>query len=180
MIRMSIIPAMTDLPPPPLGRDQELAWRAFLKAHALLSKQLDRDLRDCCELTLVTYDALVQLSEAPRHQLRISELADALVYSRSGLTRIVDKMENAGHITRMRDESDRRSWIITLTPAGLTSLEEAWRTHVRGVERYFASHLTSNQARIVAKSLRSVISTMAPDLAGFADAPPPDSLRTEP
>ncbi|GMQ97843.1 MAG: MarR family transcriptional regulator [Acidimicrobiia bacterium] len=160
----------------PLKRDQETAWRAFLKAHALLTRQLDRDLRDCCEMTLVIYDALVQLSEAPQQQLRISELADALVYSRSGLTRIVDKMENAGHITRLRDESDRRSWIVTLTPAGLSSLEIAWRTHVQGVERHFASHLTDTQARSVTKSFRAVISAMAPDQTGLVVEPTPDSL----
>ena len=82
-------------------------------------------------MTLVTYDALVQLSEAPQRRLRISELADAMVYSRSGLTRIVDNMEQAGHIERARDQSDRRSWIITLTPDGLAALETAWRTRCR-------------------------------------------------
>jgi len=152
-----------------------MAWRAFLKAHAMLTRQLDRDLRECCGMTLVIYDALVQLSEAPQRQLRISELADALVYSRSGLTRIVDKMEDAGHITRSRDESDRRSWIITLTSAGLSSLENAWRTHVQGVERHFASHLTRAQARTVTTSFRSVVSAMESDDVDGATARTLDS-----
>lgn len=153
--------------PARLGSHQEAAWRAFLKAHALLTRQLDRDLRDCCQMTLVIYDALVQLSEAPQRQLRISELADALVHSRSGLTRIVDNMENAGHIERARDQSDRRSWIITLTPHGLASLETAWRTHVQGVAHHFASHLTDTKARTVTKAFRAVVTSLAPDQLGL-------------
>ena len=149
--------------PARLGAHQQAAWRAFLKAHALLTRRLDRDLRDRCEMTLVTYDALVQLSEAPQRQLRISELADAMVYSRSGLTRIVDNMEQAGHIQRTRDQSDRRSWIITLTPDGLAALETAWRTHVQGVAGHFASHLTNTQARTVTTAFRAVIADLTPD-----------------
>jgi len=152
-----------------LGADQEAAWRAFLKAHALLARQLDRDLRECCQMTLVIYDALVQLSEAPQRRLRISELADALVYSRSGLTRIVDNMEQAGHIERARDQSDRRSWIITLTPDGLAALETAWRTHGPGIARHFASHLTDTQARTVTKAFRAVVADLAPDQLGLTD-----------
>ena len=150
-----------------LEPDHEAAWRAFLKAHALLTRRLDRDLRDCCQMTLVTYDALVQLNEAPQRQLRMSELADALVHSRSGVTRIVDNMEKAGHIQRARDQSDRRAWIITLTPEGLASLKTAWRTHVQGIVRHFASHLTDTQARTVTKTLRAVVAGLAPDQLGL-------------
>ena len=167
MIRVRIIPVMGKETPVRLGANQESAWRAFLKAHALLTRRLDRELRDRCQMTLVIYDALVQLSEAPQRRLRISELADAMVYSRSGLTRIVDNMEQAGHIQRTRDQSDRRSWIITLTPDGLDSLESAWRTHVQGVTRHFASHLSDTQARTVTKAFRAVIANLAPDQAGL-------------
>lgn len=170
MIRMRSIPVIEKEHHAGLGADQEAAWRAFLKAHALLARRLDRDLRDCCQMTLVIYDALVQLSEAPQRQLRISELADALVYSRSGLTRIVDNMEQAGHIERARDQSDRRSWIITLTPDGLASLETAWQTHGPGIARHFASHLTDSQARTVTKAFRAVVADLAADQPGVATA----------
>lgn len=167
MVRMRSIPVMEKKVSARLEADQEAAWRAFLKAHALLTRQLDRDLRDCCQMTLVTYDALVQLNEAPQRQLRISELADALVHSRSGLTRIVDNLEKAGHIRRERDQSDRRAWIITLTPHGVASLRTAWRTHVQGIVRHFASYLTDTQARTVTKTFRAIAADLAPDQLGL-------------
>jgi len=151
----------------PLQPDHELAWRALLKAHALLVRRLDADLRECCGMSLVVYDALVQLSEAPDRRLRMSDLADALVHSRSGSTRIVNTIEEAGWAVRTLDPRDRRSWLVQLTPSGLARLEDAWRTHVRGVNRHFADHLSEPQARTLARALQAIVHDLSPDQAGL-------------
>ena len=84
-----------------LSSGHENAWRSWLRAHALLVRTLDADLRAEHGMTLLTYDALVQLSEAPERQLHMKDLADALVYSPSGVTRIVDVLEGpATHAAR--------------------------------------------------------------------------------
>ncbi len=145
-----------------LDQDHERAWRALLRAHALLIRRLDADLRECCGMTLVVYDALVQLSEAPDQQLRMSHLADSLVHSRSGLTRIVNTLEEAGWATRVLDPCDRRSWLVRLTPSGLARLEEAWHTHVGGVSRHFAAHMSASEAQTLTTAFRGIIHDLSP------------------
>jgi DNA-binding MarR family transcriptional regulator len=144
-------------PEPPLPADHEKAWRGWLRAHALLVRALDADLRAEHGMTLRTYDALVQLSEAPGRQLCMKDLAAALVYSASGVTRIVDGLERAGYARRATDLHNRRSIRVSLTPAGLAALEAAWPTHLRGVTEHFAVHTSSSQARTLATVCRAVV-----------------------
>jgi DNA-binding MarR family transcriptional regulator len=139
-----------------LPADHEKAWRSWLRAHALLVRTLDGDLRAEHGMTLLTYDALVQLSEAPGRQLYMKDLATALVYSASGLTRIVDGLESAGYARRTPDPDNRRATRVVLTPAGLAALEAAWHTHVRGVTKHFAAHTSANQARTLATVFRAI------------------------
>lgn len=127
-----------------------------MRAHALLVRTLDRDLRAEHGMTLLTYDALVQLSEAPARRLFMKDLAAALVYSASGLTRIVDGLERAGFARRVVDSTNRRATAVTLTPAGLAALKAAWPTHARGVSRHFTDHASTAQARTLAKVFRAV------------------------
>jgi DNA-binding MarR family transcriptional regulator len=131
--------------------DHETAWRHWLRAHDLLVRALDTELRREHGISLLTYDALVQLSEAPGQQLYMKELADALVYSASGLTRIVDGLERANHARREPDPTNRRATRVVLTDHGLAALKQAWPTHARGVQRHFATHATAQQARTLAK-----------------------------
>jgi DNA-binding MarR family transcriptional regulator len=132
------------------------AWRSWLRAHALLVRVIDGDLRAEHGMTLLTYDALVQLSEAPGRQLYMKDLAAALVYSASGLTRIVDGLERAGYARRAPDPDNRRATRVVLTPGGLAALEAARPTHVRGVTQHFAAHTTTNQARTLAAVFRAI------------------------
>ncbi|MGI5518380.1 MarR family winged helix-turn-helix transcriptional regulator [Streptomyces sp. CA-106131] len=156
---------ITDSGQPALDPDHEAAWRTYLRAHALLERQLDRELRTECRITLNAYDALVQLSESPGRQLRMKDLADALVYSASGLTRVVDALERSGLATREKDPSDRRALLVTMTPEGLATLDRAWPVHLRGVNRYWADHLTAQQARTVQR----VFAAVADEVTGSAD-----------
>jgi DNA-binding MarR family transcriptional regulator len=139
-----------------LPAEHERAWRSWLRAHALLVRALDADLRAEHGMTLRTYDALVQLSEAPGHRLHMKDLAAALVYSASGLTRIVDGLEQAGYARRVIDASNRRATAVTLTPAGLAALQAAWPTHARGVAKHFTSHTSTAQARALARVFRAI------------------------
>ncbi|NBH05566.1 MarR family transcriptional regulator [Amycolatopsis sp. SID8362] len=139
-----------------LSRDHDAAWRGFLRSSALLLRVLDAELRAEHGMSHRTYDALVQLSEAPDRRLRMKDLADALVHSASGLTRIVDGLESSGYARREPDPANRRSTLVVLTPAGLAALEAAWPTHVRGVERHFAEHVSRDQARVLAEVFRGI------------------------
>jgi DNA-binding MarR family transcriptional regulator len=117
------------------------AWRAFLRAHAYVSRQLEQELMADHGMALAEYDVLVQLSAAPDRQLRMSDLADRLLLSRSGATRLIDRLEGAGHVQRVSCETDRRGQWATLTPAGLERLRAAWPTHERGIREHFLDRI---------------------------------------
>jgi DNA-binding MarR family transcriptional regulator len=139
-----------------LTRAHDAAWRGFLRSSALLLRVLDAELRAEHGMTHRTYDALVQLSEAPERRLRMKDLAAALVHSASGLTRVVDGLESSGYARREPDPANRRSTLVVLTDEGLAALERAWPTHVRGVQRHFADRMTGEQARVLAEAFRSI------------------------
>ena len=108
-------------------------WRTFLRAHAQVVRSLEHDLMSAHEMPLAHYDVLVQLSEAPGRQLRMTELAERVLLSRSGLTRLVDRLEREGLVRREACPSDARGTLAVLTDAGVARLREAWPTHLAGV-----------------------------------------------
>jgi DNA-binding MarR family transcriptional regulator len=132
------------------------AWRAFLEAHARVTAELERELVRAHGLGLGWYDVLVQLSEAPGGQLRMTELAAAVLLSKSGLTRQVDRMLMAGLVAREADPADRRGVLVSLTDAGLRRLREAAPTHLRGIQQHFASALSESEAFALAGLLERV------------------------
>jgi DNA-binding MarR family transcriptional regulator len=125
--------------------EQLTAWRSFLKAHARITRALEAELEDEQKLSLASYDVLVQLAEAPKRRLRMTELADAVLLSRSGVTRLVDRLEKAGMVVRGPVESDGRGVAARLTDAGLNRLRVASRTHLSGIARHFASRLSDEE-----------------------------------
>lgn len=112
------------------------AWRRFLHAHARIVRRLEADLAAEQRLPLASYDVLVQLVEAPAHRLRMTELADAVLLSRSGLTRLVDRLVQEGLVTRETCPSDLRGAFAVLTEAGYERLRAASPTHLRGIGEY--------------------------------------------
>ncbi|GAA3871262.1 MarR family transcriptional regulator [Saccharothrix violaceirubra] len=112
-------------------------WRSFLRAHARLTRVLEAELIAEQRLSLAAYDVLVQLAEAPRHRLRMTELADAVLLSRSGVTRLVDRLERAGLVLRERADGDGRGVVAVLTAQGVDRLRTAGGTHLTGVARHF-------------------------------------------
>jgi DNA-binding MarR family transcriptional regulator len=129
------------------------AWRAFLEAHASITRRLEADLRREKDLPLAWYDALVQLNEAGG-VLRMSELADRLLLSRSATSRFAERLERTGLVQRSSVSGDGRGREITLTDEGRDRLRDATKVHLRGVVEYFAMHLDEEDAARVAAILR--------------------------
>ncbi|HEY3810034.1 MAG TPA: MarR family transcriptional regulator [Acidimicrobiales bacterium] len=119
-----------------LDEAEQRVWRQLLSADCRLRERLDRELRVGANLTLGEYDVLVHLSEAPGRSLRMSDLAQRLLLSRSGLTRRIDGLVRAGLVARRPCDDDGRGSLAELTPAGLDRLRGAAPVHVGGVRRY--------------------------------------------
>ncbi len=129
------------------------AWRAFVDAQAEVLRRLEADLVAEHHLTLAQYDVLVQLVNAPDRRLRMTELSERARLSRSGLTRLVDRMTRAGLLRREHCPSDRRGTFAVLTTSGAGCLREATPTHLRGIRAYFAGRLAPTQLSAVARAL---------------------------
>jgi DNA-binding MarR family transcriptional regulator len=126
-----------------LSRTELDVWRSFLRAHAHLTRVLETELLAAQRLSLASYDVLVQLSEAPDRRLRMTELADAVLLSRSGVTRLVDRLERSGLVSRARVDSDGRGVVAVLTQLGFDRLRAATGSHLSGVARHFVGPVDS-------------------------------------
>lgn len=146
------------------------AWRAFLRAHATVTDRLDRELREEQGLPLTWYEVLLHLSQAPERRLRLSGLAEQLLLSRSGLTRLVDRLVTAGLIRRAVCNTDRRGAFAVLTPDGLSRLRQAAPVHLRGVQQHFAGLLTGDEVEAIRTGLEKVAGNdragPAPEVSG--------------
>ena len=121
------------------------AWRAFLRAHAQVIRRLERELQDEQGMALTDYDVLVQLARSDQRRLRMSELADRLLLSRSGVTRLVDRLVADGLVERVMCDDDHRGQWAALTDAGLRRLREAAPIHLRGVATHFLDRLSADE-----------------------------------
>lgn len=139
------------------SRDQLTAWRSFLRAHATITRALEAELEADQALSLAAYDVLVQLAEAPGHRLRMTELADAVLLSRSGVTRLVDRMERSGLVARSRVAGDGRGVAAELTAAGYARLRTASRTHLSGVLRHFVARLDADDLCAIERVSRLLV-----------------------
>jgi DNA-binding MarR family transcriptional regulator len=147
----------TDLKPAELR-----AWAAFLDAQAALLRQLEAELIEKEDMTLAEFDVLIQLRIAPDRRLRMTELSQRVRLSRSGLTRLVDRMAQAGLVKRARCGSDRRGTFATLTPAGTARLRHARPVHFRGIREHFGKRLSAAQLSAVADALEPLGRDMRP------------------
>jgi DNA-binding MarR family transcriptional regulator len=147
----------TTVPRRRLSKSELSSWRGFLRAHAVITRTLEAELLAGQNLSLAAYDVLVQLVEAPERRLRMTELAEAVLLSRSGVTRLVDRLEKAGLVSRCPVESDGRGVAAQLTPAGLARLRGASRTHLGGVARHFADHLDADDLATLERISRRLV-----------------------
>jgi DNA-binding MarR family transcriptional regulator len=120
-------------------------WRAFLRAHSRVLRKLESELVDQGEIPLATYDVLVQLTEAPDHRLRMTELADRVLLSRSGLTRLIDRLERDGLVRREPCSDDARGMYAVLTSLGVDRLRSASHVHLPGVSAHFVQRFTRQE-----------------------------------
>ena len=126
------------------------AWRDFLRTHNHLMRLLEQDLQASGKIPLGSYDVLVQLAEAPDRRLRMSELAEAVLLSRSGLSRLVDRLQKDGLVQREPDPLDARGMFTVLTDKGLDTLRDAAAVHLGGVVRLVTSRLDDDELRQLA------------------------------
>ena len=137
------------------NQKQLAGWRVFLETAYALIDILDAELQAERGITLGWYDALVHLEEA-ENGLRMNELAGHILFSKSGLTRVIDRMEEAGLVRRERPADDRRVVKVHITPAGLDALQAARTVHRSGIQEHFVQHLDSRQLATLAHSLENV------------------------
>ncbi len=141
----------------PAGDADLGAWRSFLRAHARLTRRLDEDLRAAHQVSLAEYDALLQLASAPGRRLRMSVLADRVLLSRSGITRLVDRLVADGMVERTACTTDARGAEASLTRAGLDRLRRASQTHLDGVRHYFLDVVSVPDRAVLERALDGVI-----------------------
>jgi DNA-binding MarR family transcriptional regulator len=143
--------------PPLTARDERLApWRAFVRAQAHVSRRLDEDLRAEHGLSLQEYVALLILAESPERRLRMGRLADSLTLSKSGATRLIDRLVGDGFVARVTCSSDLRGAEAALTEAGIQRLRTAAPTHLRGIAEYFLSAIEGDDLEVVERTMRDV------------------------
>ena len=138
------------------------AWRGFLQAHAMLLRRLEAELSAGTGMSLAHYDVLVQLSFAEGRRLRMHELANRVLLSRSGITRVVDRLEEDGLVARMACPSDARGAFAVLTDAGLDRLREATPVHLDGVRRRFVEPFTGDELAELSVLLERLAATQVP------------------
>ncbi len=135
--------AVTQPAPPTRLTPHELAaWRGMLEVHARVTQELDAQMHAEHGLSVSAYEVLMFLADAPQHRMRMSEIAERVLLSRSGCTRLVDRLVEQGYVTRCAASSDGRGLFASLTAAGLTKVQAARRTHLEGVRRFFLNQLT--------------------------------------
>lgn len=133
-------------------------WRNFLHAHAYVLRRMEAELEESHHLPLASYDVLVQLAHAPGSALRMSELAEAVLLSRSGLTRLVDRLEREGLVERRSCPSDARGTLAVLTVKGRDRLRDASATHLRGINEHVLSRFTPEEL----ETLGDLLGRLAP------------------
>jgi len=138
------------------------AWRGLLRVHARLVKALDAELEAEHGLAVTTYEVLMYLADAPDGRMRMHDLASSVLLSRSGLTRLVDRLEREGFIERRSCESDARGAFAVLTPAGRQKLNAARRTHLDGVRRHFFSELSEEEVDVLGDVWARILPDHAP------------------
>lgn len=150
----------------PLTPDEEAAWRALARVLVALPRAMDADLLRRTQLSLSDYRVLMFLSEAPGRSLRMSELADLVQISFSGVTRLIERLERRDMVQRIKADTDGRGNRAVLTDLGFERLREAWPDHLRGVRVMVMDHLQGFDLPALAEALNAMIDKN--DLRGTA------------
>jgi DNA-binding MarR family transcriptional regulator len=131
------------------------SWRLFFESALALIDVLDAELEAQAGIPLRWYDVLVHLEESPEG-IPMRALAERILYSKSGLTRVVDRMEAEGLVRRVRPENDRRTILVVLTEEGAETMDQARRYHRDGIEEHFAGHLSDSEIGVLTRALEKI------------------------
>jgi DNA-binding MarR family transcriptional regulator len=140
----------------PIDDHSLAAWRAFLTAHALVTRRISRDLHEAGLPDLSWYDLLWALYRQPERRLRVNQLAREVVLSPTATSRFIDRVEAAGHVRREPDPADRRALQIVITDSGVELLRRMWPIYARGIDKHFVAQVGRSTARV-----RAVLERMA-------------------
>jgi DNA-binding MarR family transcriptional regulator len=147
-----------------LTDDESTAWEGFLRAHAAIMRALSGELEQVGGMSMSSYDVLIQLARAPKRRLRMTELAEAVVLSSSGLTRLVERLEREGLVARIKSADDARGAYATLTDLGRARLRKATRSHLTGIRQHFLSQITPEELQMLGNIWQRLLTQHAPDL----------------
>lgn len=147
-----------------LKADEKRAWVAFYVSQACLRKEIGNRMAAAGVVDLDTYAVLIALEDAPDRQLRMADLAETAMMSRSGLTRFVDRLEKRGLVERRNCRDDRRGVHARLTAAGLAARERAWPVYAEAVADLFSRHMSSAEAKSLTAILERTTAALEPDL----------------
>jgi DNA-binding MarR family transcriptional regulator len=167
------------------------AWRRFLKAHAAVVGAIERDLERAGQISLEWYDVLIAISDAREGRLRLKDLGRELVLTRSGATRLADRLEAAGLVERLPAHDDRRGVSLALTHPGRRALRSAWPVYARGIREEFLAKLSPQELAVLATAMARIagagdqtapgaltLGDQASSPTSTAGTPPPGSNRS--
>lgn len=148
---------------PLTARDPRLApWRAFLLAHARVARRLDEELRAEHDISFAEYDALLTIAQAPDRRIRMGQLAEEVLLSKSGVTRLIDRLVGDGLVERSACLADARGAEAVLTERGLGRLRAASRTHLRGISEHFLAAVDPTDLEGLERSMTAVARQAGP------------------
>ena len=139
-----------------LSETELRGWQALMHAYQQIIRRLDLELREGHGFSLAAYDVLLRLARTPERALRMTDLAERVMLTPSGVTRTVDRLAAKGLVERRGDPEDGRGSIAVLTEKGLRELQAAARTHLRGIREHFTGRLTEAQLHNVASALETI------------------------
>lgn len=165
---------------PLTARDPRLApWRAFMLAHARVTRRLDEELRAEHDISFAEYDALLTIAEAPGRRIRMGQLAEEVLLSKSGVTRLIDRLVGDGLVERSACMADARGAEAVLTDIGLARLRAASRTHLRGISEHFLAVVDPGDVDTVERSMTAMARQAGPGLGEPARCAP-DGMERQP
>jgi DNA-binding MarR family transcriptional regulator len=152
-------------------RPSIVAWVGLLRAHSSLTRSLNADLVNTHGLTINDYEVLLLLAREPERRLRRVDLAERLILTASGITRLLQGLECAGYVTKAHCTSDARVTYAVITDEGLEKLRTASETHVSGIRELFEGRLSDEEL----ETLGRMLARLQEDPGGVESCEPPDS-----
>ncbi len=134
-----------------------LMWRSFLEAHSTVVKFLERRMQEQHGLPLAWWDVLLQLADGPEGRLRMGELAESVLLTRSGITRLVDRMIKEGLVAREPCPGDRRGYFAVITQKGKDTIEKIGPDHSKDAWEVFLGHITQEEAALLGQVFSRVL-----------------------